>query len=107
MFISAIICNSLAILCAFLLMVSFTKGQRKILVMADNGEEREYLIPRGVHINVQEGEHVVAGEPLMDGPRDPHDILAVSGDHSGGRTEGPSVVGSPKPPGYSMGVSSP
>ena len=56
-----------------------TKGQRKILVTADNGEEREYLIPRGVHINVQEGEHVVAGEPLMDGPRDPHDILAVLG----------------------------
>ena len=57
-----------------------TKGQRKILVAADNGEEREYLIPRGVHINVQEGEHVVAGEPLMDGPRDPHDILAVLGE---------------------------
>ncbi len=57
-----------------------TKGQRKILVVADNGEEREYLIPRGVHINVQEGERVVAGEPLMDGPRDPHDILAVLGE---------------------------
>ena len=57
-----------------------TKGQRKILVAADNGEEREYLIPRGVHINVQEGERVVAGEPLMDGPRDPHDILAVLGE---------------------------
>ncbi len=57
-----------------------TKGQRKILVTADNGEEREYLIPRGVHINVQEGERVVAGEPLMDGPRDPHDILAVLGE---------------------------
>ena len=57
-----------------------TKGQRKIVVVADNGEEREYLIPRGVHINVQEGELVVAGEPLMDGPRDPHDILAVLGE---------------------------
>ena len=57
-----------------------TKGQRKILVTADNGEEREYLIPRGVHINVQEGECVVAGEPLMDGPHDPHDILAVLGE---------------------------
>ncbi len=57
-----------------------TKGQRKIVVVADNGEEREYLIPRGVHINVQESELVVAGEPLMDGPRDPHDILAVLGE---------------------------
>jgi DNA-directed RNA polymerase subunit beta' len=57
-----------------------SKGQRKIYVVADNGEEREYALPRGVHINVQEGERVKAGEPLMDGPRDPHDILAVLGE---------------------------
>lgn len=57
-----------------------SKGQRKIYVAAENGEEREYSIPRGVHINVQEGERVTAGEPLMDGPRDPHDILAVLGE---------------------------
>ena len=56
------------------------KGQRKIYVAAENGEESEYSIPRGVHINVQEGERVTAGEPLMDGPRDPHDILAVLGE---------------------------
>ena len=37
-------------------------------------------IPRGVHINVQEGERVKAGEPLMDGPLNPHDILAVLGE---------------------------
>ena len=57
-----------------------SKGQRKIYVAAENGEEREYSLPRGVHINVQEGERVHAGEPLMDGPRDPHDILAVLGE---------------------------
>ena len=56
------------------------KGQRKIFVVADNGEEREYSLPRGVHINVQPAERVRAGEPLMDGPRDPHDILAVLGE---------------------------
>ena len=56
------------------------KGQRKIYVIADNNEEREYSLPRGVHINVQPGERVRAGEPLMDGPRDPHDILAVLGE---------------------------
>jgi DNA-directed RNA polymerase subunit beta' len=49
-------------------------------VVGDDGEEREYSLPRGVHINVQEGERVKAGEPLMDGPRDPHDILAVLGE---------------------------
>ncbi len=57
-----------------------SKNQRKILVAADNGTEKEYLLPRGVHIAVQEGERVRAGEPLMDGPRNPHDILAVLGE---------------------------
>ena len=56
------------------------KGQRKIFVESDDGEKREYSLPRGVHINVQEGERVKAGEPLMDGPRDPHDILDVLGE---------------------------
>jgi DNA-directed RNA polymerase subunit beta' len=41
---------------------------------------KEYLLPRGVHINVQEGENVRAGEALMDGPRNPHDILRVLGE---------------------------
>jgi DNA-directed RNA polymerase subunit beta' len=56
------------------------KGQRKILVLPDKGETKEYLLPRGVHVSVQEGERVRAGEPLMDGPRNPHDILAVLGE---------------------------
>jgi DNA-directed RNA polymerase subunit beta' len=57
-----------------------TKGQRKIYVVGETGEQREYSLPRGVHINVQEGEKVKAGEPLMDGPRNPHDILDVLGE---------------------------
>jgi len=57
-----------------------SKGQRKIMVINENQVEREYALPRGVHVNVQEGEHVRAGEPLMDGPRNPHDILAVLGE---------------------------
>ena len=56
------------------------KGQRKVFVLNENGTEREYSLPRGVHLSVQEGEHVRAGEPLMDGPRNPHDILAVLGE---------------------------
>src|SRR6185437_14990384 len=56
------------------------KGQRKIYVTAENGEEKEYSVPRGVHVNVQEGERLRAGEPLMDGPLNPHDILAVLGE---------------------------
>jgi DNA-directed RNA polymerase subunit beta' len=57
-----------------------SKGQRKIEVSPESGEPRVYTLPRGVHINVQEGERVKAGEPLMDGPRNPHDILAVLGE---------------------------
>jgi len=57
------------------------KGMRKILVVPDDGgDAKEYSLPRGVHVNVQEGDRVTAGEPLMDGPRNPHDILAVLGE---------------------------
>jgi DNA-directed RNA polymerase subunit beta' len=57
-----------------------TKTSRKIYVTGDDGQEREYAIPRGAHINVQEGERVEAGDQLMDGPIDPHDILKVRGE---------------------------
>jgi DNA-directed RNA polymerase subunit beta' len=56
------------------------KGMRKIEVQADDGEVKEYLIPRGKHITVREGDRVRAGEPLMEGSENPHDILAVLGD---------------------------
>src|SRR2546427_1863676 len=56
------------------------KGKRKLIVEdAETGETREYEVPKGVHINIQEGERVRAGDPLIDGPRDPHDILRVKG----------------------------
>ena len=57
-----------------------SKGQRKIYVTADNGEEKEYSVPRGTHVNIQEGERLSAGDPLMDGPLNPHDILNVLGE---------------------------
>ena len=59
-----------------------SKGQRKVYVTADNGQEDEYSVPRGVFINVQEGEALHAGDPLIDGPRNPHDILEVLGDRA-------------------------
>jgi DNA-directed RNA polymerase subunit beta' len=58
---------------------AISKGKRKIVIVGDDGAEREYDIPRGTHINVQEGDRVKAGEPLMDGPLNPHDILRVLG----------------------------
>ena len=58
----------------------FVKGMRKIVIRADDGETKEYLIPRGKHISVHEGDRVRAGEALMDGSPNPHDYLAVLGD---------------------------
>jgi DNA-directed RNA polymerase subunit beta' len=57
-----------------------SKGMRKLYIVGDDGVQKEYSLPRGVHINVQEGERVKSGDPLMDGPRNPHDILAVLGE---------------------------
>ncbi len=56
------------------------KGKQRVIVTPDVGEQREYLIPKGKHVAVREGEFVRAGEPLMDGPTNPHDILAVLGE---------------------------
>jgi len=57
-----------------------TKGKRKVVVAPEVGEAREYLIPKGKHISVHEGDYVRAGEPLMDGSPNPHDILTVLGE---------------------------
>src|SRR3990172_692231 len=56
------------------------KGSRKVLVRTDDGEEREYGIPKGLHVNVQEGERVRAGDAFTDGPKDPHKILEILGE---------------------------
>jgi DNA-directed RNA polymerase subunit beta' len=55
------------------------KGMRRVIVETDEGTRHEYSVPRSVHVNVQEGERVRAGDPLIDGPIDPHDVLSVLG----------------------------
>ena len=57
-----------------------TKGKRKVVINPEVGEPREYLIPKGKHISVHEGDRVKAGEPLMDGSSNPHDILNILGE---------------------------
>jgi DNA-directed RNA polymerase subunit beta' len=57
-----------------------TKGKRKVVVTPEVGEPREYLIPKGKHISVHEGDSVRAGEALMDGSSNPHDILSILGE---------------------------
>ncbi len=64
-------------------MVSFgkdTKGKRRIVVTQEDGDVQEYLIPKGKNITVNEGDYVRAGEALMDGAANPHDILKIKGE---------------------------
>ena len=50
--------------------------------MTPEGEEsHEYLIPKGKNIVVNEGDYVRAGDSLMDGAVNPHDILKIKGEH--------------------------
>ncbi len=56
------------------------KGKQRVIVTPEVGEQREYLIPKGKAVTVREGEYVRSGDPLMDGPTNPHDILAVLGE---------------------------
>ncbi|MCY4240069.1 MAG: DNA-directed RNA polymerase subunit beta' [Rhodospirillaceae bacterium] len=55
------------------------KAKRRIVVKPEEGDPREYLIPKDRHITVQEGDWVKPGDLLMDGNAVPHDILAVLG----------------------------
>jgi len=56
------------------------KGRRRVIVTPEVGDKKEYLIPKGKHITVQEGDRVTAGEPLMDGASNPHDLLSIKGE---------------------------
>jgi len=57
------------------------RGKRRVIVTPDveGAEPQEYLIPKGKHISVHEGDRVRAGEALMDGSSNPHDILKIKG----------------------------
>ena len=56
------------------------KGQRRVVIKSPTGMKREYLIPHGKHLNVYKGDWVIAGQPLIDGPVVPQDILRIGGD---------------------------
>ena len=56
------------------------RGQQKVIVEGIDGEKGEYLIPRGKHIQVQEGDEIRAGEKLTEGAVSPHDLLKVQGE---------------------------
>src|SRR5438105_11862040 len=61
------------------------RGKRSILIQPVDdqaraiGEEREHLVPHGKHLRVHTNDYVKEGDPLVDGPLVPHDILRISG----------------------------
>jgi DNA-directed RNA polymerase subunit beta' len=58
------------------------RGKRTIMVKNESGIEKEHLVPPGKRFRVHSGDHVIAGQQLVDGPLVPHDILAVSGEEA-------------------------
>jgi DNA-directed RNA polymerase subunit beta' len=56
------------------------KGKRRLVVTPDIGEAKEYLVPRGKHVLVRDGERVSSGDQLVDGAVNPHDVLRIRGE---------------------------
>ena len=55
------------------------RRKRRIIIRPDYGDTKEYLVPKGKHVIVVEGDFVKTGDPLTDGSPNPHDILRVKG----------------------------
>lgn len=57
------------------------KGRRRVVVTPDveGAEPKEYLVPKGKHVSLHEGDYIRAGEPIITGIINPHDLLRVKG----------------------------
>jgi len=58
------------------------RGKRTIIVENESGMRVEHLVPYGKHLRVHRGDRVSAGEPLVEGPLVPQDILRISGEEA-------------------------
>ncbi len=58
------------------------RGKRTIIVRNESGIEREHLVPHGKYLRVHGSDRVRAGDPLVEGPLVPHDILRISGEEA-------------------------
>ena len=59
------------------------KKARHIFITGSDGKEKDYSIPFGFRIKVEDGAQVEAGDPLTEGPINPHDVLAIKGEQAG------------------------
>ncbi|MEC7266821.1 MAG: hypothetical protein VXV74_05310, partial [Pseudomonadota bacterium] len=56
------------------------RGKQRVSIVSENGETSNYLIPKGKHINFNQGEEIKKGEYLLDGQPLPHrQIMAGRG----------------------------
>jgi DNA-directed RNA polymerase subunit beta' len=57
------------------------KNKRRVIVRPKNEKQEpsEYLIPKGRHISVREGDYVEKGDYIVEGNPSPHDILRIKG----------------------------
>jgi len=58
------------------------RGKRTIIVRPEKGEPKEHLVSYGKHLRVHRGDYVSSGEPLVEGPLVPHDILRINGEEA-------------------------
>jgi len=56
-----------------------TKGKQRLVITDSEGIAHEFLITKDKHVLVHDGQVVNQGEMIVDGPRDPHDILRLLG----------------------------
>ncbi|MFM9972247.1 MAG: DNA-directed RNA polymerase subunit beta' [Burkholderiales bacterium] len=56
-----------------------TKGKQRLIITDVDNTAHEFLIPKDKHVMVHDGQVVNAGEVIVDGPADPHDILRLQG----------------------------
>ena len=59
--------------------VILDEKKKKLIIRSEETEQREYQIPHSAQIEVREGEHVSAGQPLTKGPQNPQEILHILG----------------------------
>ncbi|MDG2252186.1 MAG: DNA-directed RNA polymerase subunit beta' [Methylophilaceae bacterium] len=56
-----------------------TKGKQRLVITNEDGEAKEFLIPKDKHVTAHDGQIVTQGETIVDGPADPADILRLQG----------------------------
>ncbi|MCL4167354.1 UNVERIFIED_CONTAM: hypothetical protein GTU68_053874 [Idotea baltica] len=56
------------------------EGKGKVItVVTDDGEEDSYTVPGAARLEVVEGQEIDAGDPIVDGPRDPKELMEIRG----------------------------